>query len=67
MIHRVVIDQLVDGRCRHTLFDLLGHQIQHTGIDHTTATDALDLFRCLDQLTGRHQMPVVLHIQYFLV
>ena len=63
MLRREVIHQLVNLQRRHTLTDLLLHQVQHCRIQHTRLADALNLFRRLNQFTLWHQTALILEIQ----
>ena len=67
MLHAVVIAYLVDFESIHSCMNPLADLVQHAGVDDTALAYTFYLFRCLDQISGRHELTFVLPIHHLLV
>ena len=65
MVAGVLIHQLVNLCGAHPCMDFFFHQVEHSRIDYPATADSLNLFRSLNQLPGRNQMPFILIKQHF--
>jgi len=62
MLLAVATANLVNLQCGHAGTDVFGHLVEDAGVDDAGATDTLNLFGCLDEVTGGHKLALVLPI-----
>ena len=55
---------LVNLQRRHACPYMLGHLVEYPRIDDTCPADALNLFGCLNQVAGRHQLTLLLPVHH---
>ena len=58
---------LVNLQRRHAGADVLGHLVEHSGVDDARTADALNLLRRLDEVAGRHQFAFRFPVHHLLV
>ena len=63
----IIINQSVDFCSGHSGMNFFFHKVEHTGVDHSAASDTLDLLGCFNQIAARHYMSALLVEHHFAV